>query len=123
MDTTELARRRSIPLIYHSDGVLWSVFDDIVACGVTAQHPIEPMATDILVVKDRVGDRLCLCGNSEVDVLSHSTAEDVAALVRQRFEQLGHRGGWCLGSSNSVPDYALVENYITMVRTAPEIGR
>lgn len=119
----ELARRRNIPFIYHSDGVLWDVFDDIIACGVTAQHPIEPLAMDIFEVKRRVGDRLCLCGNIDVDMLSRGPASAVEARVRELFAGLGGGGGWCLGSGNSVPDYALLDNYLAMVRTALEIDR
>lgn len=119
----DFAKARGLPFIYHTDGVLWEVFDDILACGVTAQHPIEPKAMDIVEVKDRVGDRLCLCGNVDVDILARGTPEDISALVRRRHEQLAHRGGWCLGSSNSVPDYAKLENYIAMVKTGLECGR
>lgn len=113
-----LARRRGIPFIYHTDGVLYEVFDDIIGAGVNAQHPIEPKAMEINEVKDRVGDRLCLCGNIDVDVLARGTPEAVRELTRRRLRELGPRGGYCLGSSNSVPDYAKVENYLAMVETA-----
>ena len=76
---------------------------------------------NIVEVKDRVGDRLCICGNIDVDLLSRGTPEEIAALVRERYEQLGDRGGWCLGSSNSVPDYARADNYISMVKTLLEL--
>lgn len=119
----DLAKARELPFIYHTDGVLWDVFEDIIACGVTAQHPIEPKAMDIVEVKDRVGDRLCLCGNIDVDLLARGTTEEIEKLVRRRHGQLAPGGGWCLGSSNSVPDYAKVENYIAMVRTGLECGK
>lgn len=117
-----LAKKRGIPLIYHSDGVLWEVFDDIIAAGVTAQHPIEPKSMDIVEVKDRVGDRLCVCGNIDVDLLSRGTPDEVRALAMRRLEALAPRGGYCLGSSNSVPDYCKVENYLAMVQAAHDSG-
>lgn len=116
----DLAKKRGIPFIYHTDGVLWEVFEDIIACGVTAMHPIEPKSMDIVEVKQRVGDRLCVCGNIDVDLLARGKPEQIAALTRTRLEQLGPGGGYCLGSSNSVPDYAKVDNYLTMVKTALE---
>ena len=118
----DYAAERDIPLIYHTDGVLWDVFDDIIASGVKAQHPIEPKAMDIVEVKQRVGDKLCLCGNIDVDLLSRGTPEEISALVKKRMEQLGDGGGWCLGSSNSVPDYAKIDNFIAMVKTGLEAG-
>lgn len=119
----DLAAARNIPLLYHTDGVLYEVFDDIIACGVKAQHPIEPLAMDIREVKERVGGKLCLCGNIDVDLISRGTPESVADLVKKRIEQVAPGGGYCLGSSNSVPDYANVENYLAMVRTALEVGK
>ncbi len=118
-----LAKARGIPLLYHTDGVLWEVFDDIIATGVKAQHPIEPKAMDIAEVKARVGDRLCLCGNIEVDALARADEAEIVRQVRDRIERAAPGGGYCLGSSNSVPDYAKLENYVAMVKTALEIGR
>ncbi|GAB4322298.1 MAG: hypothetical protein Kow0059_17310 [Candidatus Sumerlaeia bacterium] len=117
-----LARRRKIPFIYHTDGVLWEVFDDIVAAGVTAIHPIEPKSMNIVEVKDRYGDRLCVCGNIDVDLLARGTPDDVRALVIERLETLAPRGGYCLGSSNSVPDYCRLENYLAMVQAVHDSG-
>lgn len=119
----DLAAKREIPLIYHTDGVLWEVFDDIVNCGVKAQHPIEPLAMDITEVKARMGDKLCLCGNIDVDILARGTEEQVAELVKQRIKEIAPGGGYCLSSSNSIAGYTKVENYIAMVKTALEVGK
>lgn len=118
----DLARRRGIPFIYHSDGVLWSVMDDIIASGVTALHPIEPKAMDIVEVKRRYGDRLALCGGIEVDTLARGGREEVLSLVRRFLKDLGPDGGWCAGSSNSIPDYVPVGNYLVMVETVLREG-
>ena len=118
----DLARRRRIPFIYHTDGVLWSVMDDIVDSGVNGLHPIEPKSMDILEVKQRYGNRLCLCGGVELDLLSRGTPAEVRSLVRRYIETVGSDGGWCAGSSNSIPDYASVENYRAMVETVLQYG-
>jgi len=118
----DYAKEAGVPLIYHTDGVLYSILDDIMGAGVNALHPIEPLAMDIVELKDRVRDRLCLCGNIDVDLLARGTPEQVSALVRKRLDQLGNRGGYALGSSNSVPDYAKLANYVAMVQTALEYG-
>lgn len=118
-----LALKRRIPFIYHTDGVLWSVMDDIIDCGVNGLHPIEPKSMDILDVKKRYGDRLCLCGGVELDLLSRGTPEQVRSLVRQYIEDVGQGGGWCAGSSNSIPDYASVQNYQAMIETVLQFGK
>ncbi len=113
----DLARAANKPLIYHSDGVLYPVFDDIIACGVTAVHPIEPKAMDMAEVKARVGDRLALVGNIDVDLLARGTPEQVRAQVRELIDKLGPDGGYCIGSGNSIPEYVKTENYLAMIET------
>jgi uroporphyrinogen decarboxylase len=118
----ELARKRGIPFIYHSDGNLWDVLDTFIACGVTALHPLEPKSMDIVEVKRQYGHRLGVCGGVDVDVLARGTPDNVRALVRTFLSTVAPGGGWCAGSSNSIPDYVPVENYLAMVDTVLEYG-
>jgi uroporphyrinogen decarboxylase len=118
----QLARGRGIPLIYHSDGVLWDVMEDIIASGVSALHPVEPSSMDIMEVKERVGDRLCLCGSIDLDLLARGDTEEVRRLVKKRLNDIAPGGGFCIGSSNSVPEYVKVDNYLAMVEASLEYG-
>jgi uroporphyrinogen decarboxylase len=118
----DLARASRKPLIYHTDGVLYDVFEDIIACGVDAIHPIEPKAMDIGEVKRRYGDRLCLIGNVDVDMLSRGTPEQIRTQVRRNIELAGYDGGYCAGSGNSIPEYVKVENYRAMLAAVREFG-
>jgi uroporphyrinogen decarboxylase len=113
----ELARQRKIPFIYHSDGVLWDVMGDITDSGVTALHPVEPKSMDIKDLKEQMGSRLCLCGGVEVDVLARGSQEEVRSLTRRYLEEIAPRGGYCAGSSNSIPEYVKIDNYLAMVET------
>ncbi len=119
----DYAVSRGVPFIYHTDGLLWDVMDDIIGSGVTALHPIEPKAMDIVEVKRRYGKQLGLCGGIDVDLLARGTTEQVRALVRKLLAEVGPGGGWCAGSSNSVPEYVPVENYRTMVETVLAEGK
>ncbi len=118
----DLAKRRQIPFIYHSDGVLWNVMEDILSAGVTALHPIEPKSMEIREVKRQYGKRLCLCGGIEVDTLARGTPEQVRSLTREFLRDVAPGGGWCAGSSNSIPEYVPVKNYLAMVETVLEKG-
>ncbi|MCX7717135.1 MAG: hypothetical protein N2111_01865 [Candidatus Sumerlaeaceae bacterium] len=117
-----LCRARGIPFLYHSDGVLWEVLEDLIACGVTSLHPIEPKSMDVAEVKERACGRLAVLGSIEVDTLARGTPEQVEALVRDRLRRAAPGGGYALGSSNSVPDYAKYENYITMLEACQRLG-
>lgn len=120
----DLAKARGIPFLYHTDGVLWDVMEDIIACGVNALHPIEPQAMDIREVKKRYGDRLCLMGNLDLSgPLGRGTPEEVEEEVKRLLREVAPGGGYCLGSGNSVPDYIPYENYIAMTQACLKYGR
>jgi len=117
-----IARQKGVPFLYHSDGYLWDVMDDIIGAGVTSLHPIEPKAMDIRDMKRRLGATLALCGGVEVDLLARGSKDEICGLVRGLIKDVGSQGGWCAGSSNSIPEYVPVENYTAMVRTVLEEG-
>jgi len=116
----DLAKHYNKPLIYHTDGILYDVMDNIIDCGVDAIHPIEPKAMNIAEVKQRYGNQLCLIGNIDVDLLSRGTVDEVRKNVIKNIEDVGKDGGYCVGSGNSIPEYVKLENYIAMIETVKE---
>ena len=116
-----IAKSHGKPLIYHTDGDVRSVLPEIIACGVDALHPIEPKAMSLADVKHGWGDRLCLIGHVDVDLLSRGTPEEVRQTVRRNLETAGPRG-YIVGSGNSIPEYVRFENYVAMLQAAREFG-
>jgi len=119
----DLAKSANKPLIYHTDGILFEVMEDIIDSGVDALHPIEPQAMVISEVKRRYGDRLCLIGHVDVDLLSRGIPAQIREQVRKNIEEAAYNGGYCVGSGNSIPEYVKFENYIAMLEAAREFGR
>jgi uroporphyrinogen decarboxylase len=115
-----IAREAGKPLIYHSDGVLWDVMEEIIGCGVDALHPIEPKAMQLEDVKRLYGDRLCFVGHVDVDLLARGTEAEVRSQVRKNIQVA--RGGYCVGSGNSIPEYVRLENYLAMLDEARNSG-
>lgn len=118
----DIASHRKIPFLYHSDGILYPVLDRLIECGVSAIHPIEPKSMDIHQVQDQYGDRLGLCGGIEVDTLARGTQQEIRQLTLSFAVEIGTKGGWCAGSSNSIPEYVPAENYLAMVNTVLDFG-
>jgi uroporphyrinogen decarboxylase len=110
----DICREEGIAYIYHSDGDLTAVMDDILACGFHGLHPIEPKAMDARALKRRWGDRLALLGNVEMDLLARGTPEQVRARTEANIRDLGYDGRYGVGSSNSVSYYVPLENYLAM---------
>ena len=119
----DLAKEYNKPFIYHSDGNLFKVMEDIINSGVDALHPIEPQAMDIAEVKKRYGDKLSLIGHVDVDLLSRGTEEEIRKKVKSNIEKASYNGGYCVGSGNSIPDYVKFENYVAMLEAAREFGK
>jgi len=111
----DTCKQHHVPSILHSDGKLDEVMDDIVRCGFNALNPIEPKAMDILDLKRRYGDRLCLIGNIGVDYpLARGSPQDVEAEVKNLIRQLAPGGGYVLSSGNSIPEYVPFENFLAI---------
>jgi uroporphyrinogen decarboxylase len=107
----------------HSDGDLTLLIDDLIDLGLDALHPIDPTAMDIVAVKRRWGDRLCLFGNVDLELLRSGSPEEVREKVRELLREVAPGGGYGLGSGNSVPAWVRLENYNAMRATALEFGR
>ena len=118
----DICRQAGKPFIYHSDGDLREMIDTIIDSGFNALHPIEPESMDIYALRKRVGARLCLLGNIRVHTLSTARPEAIRELARDRIQNLGHQGAYCVGSSNSIPNYVPLENYQAMLQASADFG-
>lgn len=118
----EIIRNAGKPILFHSDGNISPLIPDWIDAGLSGLNPIEPLAMDITALKQETAGKLVLTGNIDVDLLTRGTPEAVAALTRERLEQLKPGGGYMLGSSNSVCDYVNPELYKTMLETNYEYG-
>ena len=106
---------RDIPVIFHSDGKMDDLMEDIVHAGFSAFNPIEPLAMDIVALKKRVGGRLALIGNVDLSyTLTLGTPAEVDAEVKQLIRKVAPGGGFGLASANSVPEYVPWENLVAM---------
>lgn len=118
----EMCRKAGKPFIYHSDGDLSEMIETIIDTGFNALHPIEPESMDIYDLRKRVGKRLCLLGNIRVHTLSVGTPAEIREVTRDRVLNLGREGAYCVGSSNSIPNYVPLANYKAMLETSAEFA-
>jgi uroporphyrinogen decarboxylase len=113
----------TIPWIFHSDGNLSAVLDDLVDLGIAGLHPVEPAAMDIRALKRRYGKRLCLVGNVDVHTLGAGTPEQVEAEVAGLLRDVAPGGGYMLSSGNSLASYCRIENIRAMAAALQRSGR
>jgi uroporphyrinogen decarboxylase len=112
-----ICKKKHVPFIYHSDGNLFEVMNDLIDCGINALHPVEPNAMDAVILKKEFGNHICIIGNIELDILSRGSIQDIEKLTLSRLKKLWDYGGYCPGSSNSVSNYVPLENYLAMLNS------
>ncbi len=118
-----VAQKITLPWFMHSDGDLTLLLDDIVGLGVAGLHPIEKGAMDISAVKQAYGDRLCLLGNVDLNLLGRGTPEEVEREVQELIRTVGPSGGYIVTSGNSLTSYLKPKNVRALARAVKEYGQ
>jgi len=95
---------------------------DIIETGIDLLQPIDPTCMDIVKMKREYGDRITLVGNVANELLQSGTVQEVEEYTRHLLREVAPGGGFCVGSGNSVPDWAKFENYMAMRDTTLKHG-
>ena len=79
-----------LPAVFHSDGNLWGLLDDLLATGIDGLQGMEPGAGMSLAgVREKAGPDLCLWGNVDVGWLAQPRpADEIAGHVAQLLKPL-----------------------------------
>ncbi len=118
-----VAEHISIPWIIHSDGNMLPFMDDLMSLGIAGMHPFEKDAMDIAAAKRQFGDRLCILGNVDLNILGMGTPKEVEDEVRYLIDNVGPGGGYIISSGNSLAAYVLPENANAMAAAVRSYGR
>jgi len=119
-----VARAIQKPWVFHSDGNLMPVLEDLLTLGMNGLHPIQQAAMDIGKIKSLYGKRICILGNIDLDyTLTQGTPQEVEREVRERIAVAGEGGGYIITSANSLPDYCKLENVWAMSQAIRKYGQ
>jgi uroporphyrinogen decarboxylase len=112
-------------VLFHTDGNVTPLLDDLVEIGVDVLNPVQPSALgDLAALKAAYGDRLSFSGAIDThQVLPNGKPDDVRAEVRRRIHELGPGGGYILSSVHSILVDVPPENVLAMADAAQEFGR
>lgn len=120
--TRKVADAITLPWIYHSDGNLMPLMDDLLSQGMNALHPLEPGSMDLDALKRRWGQTVTLVGNIDLNTLILGTPEQTRDEVKDRIAQLGSGYGYIVSSGNSISPGCRPENVKAMVDAVTEFG-
>ncbi|MBI2192481.1 MAG: hypothetical protein HYU36_10910 [Planctomycetes bacterium] len=111
-------------VIKHTDGNIMPILDQIVACSPDALVSIDPTAgMDIAVVKKRVGSKVCLGGNVDMDPLVKGDREQIRKSALYCLKHAKPNGGYIFMTSNSVYPPIQIEDYQVMLDLRLKYGR
>lgn len=120
----QMCHERDVLTVFHSDGDVSRVIDDVVDADFDILNPIEPVAMDIRALKTQVKGRLGLIGNVDLSyTLTRGTQGEVEAEVRELIRDVAPGGGYALASANSIPEYVPWENFVAMHTAWLKYGR
>jgi len=83
-----------------------------------AKHSFEDIILPVEQVYERWGNRIAILGGFDIDYLSRSKPEVVYQRAKAILEQTRQRGGYALGTGNSITNYIPMENYYAMASAA-----
>ncbi|HUT54239.1 MAG TPA: uroporphyrinogen decarboxylase family protein [bacterium] len=104
------------PFMLHSCGRIDALMDDLIeTVGIDARHAYQDNVVKVEEAYKKYGDRIAILGGIDVDLLARGATAQVRARTRQILEACAPRGGYMMGTGNSVTNFCPVENYYAML--------
>ncbi len=110
------------PVILHSCGYFENIIEDIIEdIHFDGRHSYEDNIMPVEQVYEEYHDRIAIMGGIDVNYICRSTPQEVYDRSKAMLERAAERGGFALGTGNSVPEYIPDENFFALVRAALDI--
>jgi uroporphyrinogen decarboxylase len=106
------------PVILHSCGHFERIAEDIIKIGIDGRHSYEDNILPVEQAYERYHEHFAILGGIDLDFICRSVPKEVYTRAKALLEQTAERGGYALGTGNSVPEYVPDENYFAMIRAA-----
>ena len=105
--------------ILHSCGNLAQVMDDLIDdMQFDGKHSYEDKIMPVEQAYEKWRDRIAILGGMDLDFVCRSTPAAITQRSREMLKRAESRGGYALGTGNSVPEYVPQENYLAMIEAA-----
>jgi uroporphyrinogen decarboxylase len=109
------------PAILHSCGNLDAVMDDIIHdMRYDAKHSFEDTIEPVEDAYERWGSEIAVLGGIDLDFICRSSPAEIHRRCRAMLMRTADRGGYALGTGNSIPEYVPDENFFAMIQCAAD---
>jgi uroporphyrinogen decarboxylase len=118
-------REQGAYVIKHTDGNIMPILDQLVAANPHALHSLDCQAVDmdLAVLKQHVGDRVCLIGGVQCSLLQTGTETEIVANCRYALEHGMPGGGYIYSTTNVAFQGLPLERYLLMLQVREQFGR
>ncbi|MCI6018125.1 MAG: hypothetical protein MRZ59_04665 [Clostridiales bacterium] len=114
-----LAHESGRQAILHSCGRYDSVIEDIIEdIGYDARHSYEDNIVPVEKAYEQLSPRIAVLGGIDVNFLATAPVEEIVKRAKNLLTMTMDKGGYALGSGNSIPAYVPADHYYAMIQTA-----
>lgn len=100
-------------VIFHSDGYIMDIMDDLIACGIDGLNPIEKAAgMDAYALRRRYPHLILVGGMDVTHLLLSGNPAQVRAEARRMIDEVGAEGRLLIGSTTEVGNNVPLDNYL-----------
>ena len=115
--------KSDISIMFHSDGIITPLLEDLVEIGINVIHPLEPLkGTNFVEIKKRFGGELSFLGAIDITHVLPGSKKGVLQELQTRIHQLGPGGGYIMAPSNHIQADVPPENIQLLYQAAKEFG-
>ena len=114
----ELAHTYEKYVLLHSCGNYADVIEDVIGMGYDARHSYEDNIQPVEEAYEQLCGRIAVLGGIDIDFMVRSDEDAIYRRCRAMLERSQSRGGYALGTGNSVPEYIPDSHYYAMVKAA-----
>lgn len=112
-----------ILVAYHSCGYILPIIDELIEIGLDVLNPVQPLAMDPAVLKEKFGDRLSFWGAICIQkTLPQGSEQDIRDEVELRMRTIGKGGGYMVSPAHTVQADTSLENLLALYKAVRELG-
>lgn len=118
----EICHAAGKPVILHSCGYFENIIEDIIRdMHFDGRHSYEDNIMPVEEAYEKYHDRIAIIGGIDVNFICESNPDEVYRRSKAMLERADDRGGFALGTGNSVPEYMPDEHFFALIRAASDI--
>ena len=103
------------PVILHSCGNFSQIIDDLYDIGFDGRHSYEDNIMPVEEAYDLFAGKMAVIGGIDLDFICRSSKDEIRGRSEKMLAKGREKGGYALGSGNSIPTFCPYEKYLAMI--------